>query len=240
MSKLPNAPLIEIIFDLQWHIKNKSDLTKSQYLFGDLYNAIKDRYPFRESLFSPEIPADVLIKHPILRYRKVENGYPLVQMGPGILTLNTTDDDYYWDDFYSQAELLLSDFYACIDSEGRLFRPKLIFADFFIFDFDKHNANDFINQNFNINFSQSFISETNPFDLNLNFFYQTELGKLTLNIKKGRNSQDHSGIVMQTSIVSDNEMEEAAQILSWLNGAHDLASKVFRDFIKKDLYKSFQ
>jgi len=88
MSKLPKAPLLEVIFELRWQIKQKSDLTKYQYLIGDLYSAIKKTYPVRESLAPPEVPTDILINNPVHRFRKDKNQYPLVQIGPGLLTLN--------------------------------------------------------------------------------------------------------------------------------------------------------
>jgi len=101
MSKLPNAPLIEVIFELRWEIKQKSDLTKYQYLIGDLYSSIKGDFPIRESLAPPEIPTEILINNPAHRFRSDKNQYPLVQVGPGLLTLNTTDENYFWNDFYN-------------------------------------------------------------------------------------------------------------------------------------------
>jgi len=70
MSKLPNAPLLEVIFELRWKITNKNDLAKYQYLHGDLYSILKNSYHFRESLAPVEIPVEVLINKPIHRFRK--------------------------------------------------------------------------------------------------------------------------------------------------------------------------
>lgn len=43
MSKLPNAPLIEVVIELRWQITQKNELTGIQYLYGDLYNELKDK-----------------------------------------------------------------------------------------------------------------------------------------------------------------------------------------------------
>ena len=44
MSKLPKAPLLEIIFEINWDITNKNDIVKFQYLHGDLFSNLKDKY----------------------------------------------------------------------------------------------------------------------------------------------------------------------------------------------------
>ena len=78
---------------------NKSDLSKVQYLYGDLYSELKQKYPHRESIVPTEIPLDILINQPVHRFRSAPNDYPLFQVGPGIITLNTTDSKYYWNTF---------------------------------------------------------------------------------------------------------------------------------------------
>lgn len=151
MSKLPKAPLLEVIFELRWQIKQKSDLNKYQYLIGDLYSLIKDTYPVRESLAPPEVPTDILINNPVHRFRTATNQYPLVQVGPGVLTLNTTDDNYYWSEFYDWAQTLNQRFFSVFPIETETFNANLLYLDFFKFDFKNDNVNDFINESFNIN-----------------------------------------------------------------------------------------
>ncbi|HPH00719.1 MAG TPA: TIGR04255 family protein, partial [Tenuifilaceae bacterium] len=89
MSKLPKAPLVEVVFELRWQIINKVDLSKIPYLYGDIYSQLKNKYPFRESIVPPEIPIDILINQPVHRFRTAPNDYPLFQVGTGIITLNT-------------------------------------------------------------------------------------------------------------------------------------------------------
>ncbi len=80
MSKLPNAPLIEVIYELRWDVKDEQDLGKFQYLHGDLYAAKKIEYPLREILISVDVPVGLLINNPVYRFRSKEN-YPLFQLG---------------------------------------------------------------------------------------------------------------------------------------------------------------
>lgn len=241
MSKLPKAPLIEVIFELRWQIKQKSDLTKHQYLIGDLYSSIKNDYPIRESLAPPEVPVDVLINNPVHRYRADKNKYPLVQVGPGVLTLNTTDDNYFWEEFFEWADKLTTIFFEVFPIGSETFKPNLLYLDFFKFDFKSDNVINYINRVFNITVDQAFIKDTgNPFNLNTGFFYETELGDLSVTLKKGQNAKKEQGIVMQTMLHGKEPMTKKDNILSWLNNAHSYSSDLFKEITKGDLYNSFK
>jgi uncharacterized protein (TIGR04255 family) len=241
MSKLPNAPLLEVIFELRWQIRQKSDLTKYQYLLGDLYSSLKDIYPIRESLAPPEVPTDILINNPVHRFRKERNQYPLVQLGPGVLTLNTTDNNYFWEEFYELAKKLNQEFFSVFPVENEAFKSNLLYIDFFKFDFKNQNVNEFINDSFNINIEQGFIKKTgNPFHLDLGFYYETDLGNLSVTLKKGKNEDKEDGIVMQTTLRGQESMETVENVLSWLNRSHDFSSDLFKEITKGKLYNSFK
>jgi uncharacterized protein (TIGR04255 family) len=241
MSKLPNAPLLEVIFELRWQIRQKSDLTKYQYLLGDLYSSLKDIYPIKESLAPPEVPTDILINNPVHRFRKERNQYPLVQLGPGVLTLNTTDNNYFWEEFYELAKKLNQEFFSVFPVENEAFKSNLLYIDFFKFDFKNQNVNEFINDSFNINIEQGFIKKTgNPFHLDLGFYYETDLGNLSVTLKKGKNEDKEDGIVMQTTLRGQESMETVENVLSWLNRSHDFSSDLFKEITKGKLYNSFK
>lgn len=240
MSKLPNAPLIEVIFELKWQINRRSDFTKYQYLVGDLYSVVKDRYPIRENLVPSEIPPDVLINKPIHRFRSKQNGYPLIQIGPGLITLNTNDENYYWEDFYELSKEITSAFFDIYPVDHESFNANLLYLDFFEFDFKNQNVNDFLNDLFNITISQNFIKTTkNPYNLDLGFFHETDLGKLSVTLKRGSNSQNQDGVVMNTMLQSEKEMGNKEEILNWLNDAHEFSSDMFKKITEGKLYKSF-
>lgn len=241
MSKLPKAPLLEVIFELRWQIKNASELTKYQYLIGDLYSEVKGQYPFRESLAPTDIPTEILLNKPVHRFRIEKNQYPLVQIGPGVLTLNTDNEAYFWKDFYDGAEGFINSFFEVFPISDESFKPNLIFLDFFKFDFSNNNVNEFINNNFDISFNQSFIKDVkNPFNIDIGFFYETEMGNLSLTLKKGKNSKKEDGIVMQTSLQCKETMSNSENILSWLNSGHEFTSDLFKQITKGKLYNSFK
>lgn len=240
MSKLPNAPLIEVIFELRWKVAGKSELQKYEYLIGDLYSSIKDQYPLREPLTPPGLPTGIMVNNPAHRFRTGRSGYPLVQVGPGVLTLNTTDDNYFWDQFYQWAESLIGTFLEVYPGD-EFFKPNLLYLDFFEFDYSSGNVLQYINDNFNLEITQGFLQNPGyPFHLDQGFFYETSLGYLTVTLKKGQNSEKKNGIVMQSSLQNQNELNKKEDILGWLDEAHRFSSNLFKEITKGKLYQSFQ
>lgn len=242
MSKLPKAPLVEIVLELRWKITNKSDLSKIQYLYGDIYSELKNKYPFRESIVPTEIPIDILINQPVHRFRTAPNDYPLFQVGPGIITLNTIDKKYFWDMFSKDSEELVVSFLKVfpIDINEKL-TPSILFLDFFPFDFAKQDVYEFVNEKFNIVFHQSFVENGKyPMDINIGFYYEISIGDLSITFQKGKNTSQQDGIVLQTRINGKPLNSNKEEISSWIEKSHDICSDLFKKLTEGELYESFK
>ncbi|MGI8634171.1 MAG: TIGR04255 family protein [Segetibacter sp.] len=241
MSKLPKAPLLEVIYELRWDIKNEQDLVKFQYLHGDLYAAQKINYPSRELLTPADMPMALMINNPVYRFKSKE-GYPLFQLGPGILSLNTTDATYFWKDYYVSCKSLTSSFldvYQLTNEEK--FRPNLIYLDFYKFDFLNDDVITFINDNLNIVLSQHFFKTTNnPSTINLAFNYITELGKLDILLNSGLNGSNETGLIIRTQLNGPVVKKNTDEIMSWLDKAHTFCSGLFKEMTKGKLYETFK
>ena len=239
MSKLPSAPLMEVIFELKWEVQNRDDLARYQYLPGDLFSELKDSYPFRQSLVAPEIPIDLLKHKAVYRFRVKEGKYPLFQVGPGVITLNTDDDTYYWATYYDRAKELLSAFYKVYATESESFTPHLRYIDFIAADFGSLNVFEFINENLQLDFSKDFHKGySNPNDINLGFSYGTELGNFFFNLTRA-NSNGRDGILLQSSLSGSSE-QSIDGILMWLKNSHEFLSNTFKEITKGSLYESFK
>jgi uncharacterized protein (TIGR04255 family) len=116
-EKLKNPPLVEAIFELRWELQPMpGTVTNSKHtvrgdplavmtdphykiLIGKIYDKLaKEGYSYHEQLPTATIPDEMaayVVQH---RFRKGENGWPLIQIGPGIITLNNTEA-YTWPDF---------------------------------------------------------------------------------------------------------------------------------------------
>jgi len=242
MSKLPHAPLIEVVLELRWKITNKADLTKIQYLYGDIYNTLKNKYPYRESIAPPEIPIEILINQPAHRFRASQNDYPLFQVGPGIITLNTVDKKYFWEKFSTDSEELINAFLSVFPFQNNeKLNPSILFLDFFPFNFNEKDVYNFISEKFNIEFKQNFIKDVkNPKDVNIGFYYEIQLGDLSVIFQKGKDNKQSEGIVLQTRINGTSLNPEITEIKTWIDKSHDVCSDLFKKLSEGELYESFK
>jgi uncharacterized protein (TIGR04255 family) len=98
---LPNKPLVEAIFELQWELLTNDDVQRDpgfRILLGRMYDKVRSEYPELEDLPQTIVPEDItprIVRH---RFRVKKNGWPLVQIGPGILSVNDTEG-YTWEGF---------------------------------------------------------------------------------------------------------------------------------------------
>lgn len=244
MSKLKNAPLVEVIFELRWVIgvNDKEELAKCQYLHGDLYAQIKDEYKERESLVAQGIPMEFYLNNPSHRFRVAKDDYPLIQVGPGLLTVNTVDSKYIWEEYEVQVKNAIAKFFdVYVFDPAKEITLTLHYFDFLEFAFEKNDVYDYLSKNLNLSIQQNFYkNKNNPNNFNLGFFYTTDLGSLSIQITKGKNLQQIDGIIMQTTIVSKRIKPSKDLIHNWLNESHDFCSQLFKDMTKGNLYESFK
>lgn len=242
MSKLPKAPLIEVIFEIRWEITNQDDLEKYQFLTGDIYSRIKSDFPERKLLVPPDIPLELVINKPTYRYSKKNVKYPLVQFGPGLLSLHTDDENYFWSDYSEQAASLTEIFLELSKfSKQQKISPSLIYIDFIEFDLANDNILNFINENLKIDIKQNLLEgKINPKTFNFGFSNEIELGTVNLSFSTGKNKDGKNGLVIQTKLKGIDFHNSSDDILSWLNKAHQLTSELFKKMTKGKLYQSFK
>jgi len=104
---LKNPPIVEAFVEIRWELKETTPLGKYdphyQFLLGVFHNKIKSEYPHHEELPASKIPDDMsghVVKH---RFRTSEDDWPLVQIGPGIMTVNETKKYDTFDSFKPKA-----------------------------------------------------------------------------------------------------------------------------------------
>lgn len=242
MTKLKNAPLVEIVLELRWEMLKPNSFEDMQYLHSDMYSDLKKDYPFRENIAPSGVPLEFLINQPIHRFWQGENNYPLFQVGPGLLTFNTNHEQYDKNDFIKRCKKLIATFVKNFKHQASdQLSPSLLFLDFFPFDFEKNNVYDYLNQNFSIEFSQKFIKEDlQPFDLNLGFFYKVPLGDLSVNFSRARNLHNVDGIILQTRINGQRQFIDEKKLLDWVSDAKKECNNIFKSLTIGKLYDSFK
>src|SRR5262249_8315619 len=104
-ERLSKKPLIEALIEVKWGSEAEPD-QDYPIVAGRLYERLQKEYPFIEHLMPQELPIPMsmhLVRH---RYRRIKDGWPLVQVGPGIVTFNETSG-YAWEIFRGQVEKVI-------------------------------------------------------------------------------------------------------------------------------------
>ncbi|MDZ4759439.1 MAG: hypothetical protein SGJ10_15040, partial [Bacteroidota bacterium] len=85
-------------------------------------------------------------------------------------------------------------------------------------------------------------NKNHPNNLNLSFYYETELGALSIVISKGNKNIEKKipGIVIQTNVTSPSMKPEIGLIQQWVNESHEFCSQMFKGMTKGKLYDSFK
>lgn len=100
---LKDKPLIEAILEVRWKLEPgpvPGMLRDPHYslLVGALFEKAKVGFSHHEELPTASVPADMtphIVQH---RFRPAANGWPLLQVGPGVFTVNETQG-YTWERF---------------------------------------------------------------------------------------------------------------------------------------------
>lgn len=134
IKKLANKPLVEAIFELRWGLDGVPGMAVDPYyqmLIGQLYSAIKGEYPYWERLPTAEVPEGFAPYAPHHRFRVASDQWPLVQIGPGILTINDTEG-YDWDTFSPRCAAVVNtlfSIYPNANDQLRIFEVTLRYID---------------------------------------------------------------------------------------------------------------
>lgn len=126
---LPNKPLVEAVFELHWHLEKKVDESEVdpgfRILLGRFFDKVKTSYPAVVDLPVAQIP-EAMVPHVVRhQFRASKDGWPLIQLGPGILSINETSN-YRWETFRPMLEGGLNSLQASYPTEIYAFRPARI------------------------------------------------------------------------------------------------------------------
>lgn len=99
------APLVEVIVEIHWALKPLGSAPNAAIdPYYDLFREsflenCKAKLPVVERLVPAEIPAEFVSDQPHLRLRPKKAGWPLVQIGPGVMTVNIVPPYAGWAEF---------------------------------------------------------------------------------------------------------------------------------------------
>ena len=254
-QKLGKAPLVEAILEIRWKLVTQAQGIetdpKYKVLVGRLYDRLEKDYPYHEPLPTASMPDEMLnyvVQH---RFRTAEGQWPLVQVGPGIVTLNETKN-YAWDDFESRSHQLLKYLFdAYPDAASSLVVTSLQFRyiDAIAFDFDQDDIFKFMSEKLKIHlaFPQAIYEnapiQPRPAALNMLFAFPTTAPQGAIQLRFGRGIKDkRNALIWETVVQSEGadvpKMPE--EFAAWFASAHTVTHNLFFKLIQGPLEESFR
>jgi uncharacterized protein (TIGR04255 family) len=235
-KELKNKPLVEAILEIRWQLRGAPPAPQIdphyKLLLGRLFDRMRKDYPEHEQLPTANVP-DELVGHVVQhRFRLGANSWPLVQVGPGVFTVNSTAD-YTWRDFRPRVLAAIDRFYDAHPKVGELKITNLIlrYIDAVYFDYTNENLFEFLKDKLKCavslpdNLFQGAAVENRP----NSFTWQTAFksgnprGFISIRFATGQKSNGPA-VVWETTVESagDDLPEMPKDFESWLDAAHEI------------------
>ncbi len=242
--KLSKSPLQEVIFELflEEQLDSNGMPSNDDYQFaqGLFFNKIKDQFPIYISK-QKQSPITVYpsISH---QFWKDKNVWPVVQFGPGLMTVNDTEVNYEWDQFLPLVNNCIQFLLESYNHSAKIKRLSLKYIDAIEFETnDVSKQLDFINKNFQLNLTNNFeIPDSKLTNINIQqSFNISNLGNINFAISSGFSKKNLPSIIWQYQAMIDWSNEDLS-IENWIIQAHSVLSNLFKQTITKEFYDSFK
>jgi len=247
MSRLANAPLQEVIFEVGWALDlDPSTGIESDSRFGlalgALKTLVKERFPHHVA----RVPFYELVPHAfnrkaVMQFRAEPNGRPLLQLGPGVFTVNDTDKDYDWDDSFKPTLLYgLDKLEEAYDGPMLYEQVALRYIDSVrVRDYGFTDWGSFIAKHLHFSFQNSFGPDLVPKDVSFQQLFDRPNGDtLHLQVGSGTDGEGDLRLIWQT-ILQRSQAFNKEELIAWGQEAHTYSSTIFKQFCKPDFYASF-
>lgn len=247
MAKLPNAPLQEVIFEIRWSLEPSEERGQLsdpgfELATGRLSTIVENKFPDYKRIVPNEIPEHILLYRPIHQYWSADNTWPVLQLGPGIFTINCTEQWYDWETTFRP---LIQD---AVQWLLKAYKNKINirFASLTYIDGIKvedyggltDGWQSFIRRNFNFDYNNLFNTRGKQKQIQVNQKFDLEDGS-ELQIQMSDGVRDNKiAFIWQTALYKKDEFQMGS-LFDWADEAHRVAHDLFTEMIKPDLNESF-
>lgn len=252
---LKNKPLVEAIFEMKWKLQepNPGVTIDPHYkiLIGRLYDRLAKEYSYHEQLPTASFPDEMLghiVQH---RFRKGKDLWPLIQIGPGILTVNDTEN-YIWTDFEKRCTQAVESLFEAypeskinLQIEGLLLR----YINAVDFDYKRNDIFTFLREKMKTNVSLPSILFDDisvnrlpiGFDCRFSFPSSSPKGAIHLRFVRG-NRKGLDALIWETMVqsVSEDVPKIPDNFKEWIDGAHTITDDWFFKLIEGELLRRFE
>jgi uncharacterized protein (TIGR04255 family) len=252
-KELKNKPLVEAILEVKWNLQGAPPAPQVdphyKLLLGRLFDRMLKDYPEHQQLPSANVP-DELVGHVVQhRFRVAANSWPLVQVGPGVFTINSTAD-YKWPDFRPRVLSAIEKLYDAHPKVEDLKITNLIlrYIDAVDFDFGVGNTFEFLRDKLKLNVSlpdnlfKDTSVENKPNSLIWQCSFKCKKPKGFINIRFATGQSDNTAAVGgETTVDSAGEdlPEMPNGFEAWIEAAHELTDDWFFKMIEGELERRF-
>ena len=253
---LKRKPLVEAILEVRWTLQGEAALGMGvdpnyRILLGRFSDRVRETYPAHEPLPAASMPDEMaayVVQH---RFRARTDGWPVVQLGPGVLTVNETEA-YEWPDFQRRCEAAVKDLVDSYPSRSDLHVDMLTlrYIDARAFDYERDNILGFLDSmmktTVRLPVDAAFFDDDAPIpkpssvNLQLSFPHSKPDGTATIRLATG-NKKAEKALIWETVVSSAGPevpgMPEGFP--NWLVGAHGTTHDWFFKLIEGELEKEF-
>jgi len=253
-KELKNKPLVEAIVEIRWLLPDQGipGIAVDPYyrlLLGRFSERVEKDYPAHEALQTASIP-DGMVPHVVQhRFRAAKDSWPLVQLGPGIMTVNDTAG-YKWEGFQEKCEKALDQLFEAHPSSENFKIQDIVlrYIDAVAFNLDEENIFKFLREKMKIGlalpdnlFADTKISK-NPssFNWQASFSIKEPEGMITMRFANGV-KDDQSSLIWETIVHSSGtQIPKLPDGFSrWLHSAHNVTDDWFFKLIEGELERGF-
>jgi uncharacterized protein (TIGR04255 family) len=253
VKELKNKPLVEAIFEIRWKLQGTPSGPQIdphyKLLLGRLFDRFVPDYPDHEPLPTANIPDELvgyIVQH---RFRVAAKKWPLIQVGPGIFSVNSAAD-YTWPDFRLRVVSALQKLYDAHPKVGDLKVTNLIlrYIDAVDFDYASNSAFDFLRDKLKLTISlptnlfNNTDVENRPNSLvwRCSFKCQRPKGVMGIRVATGQKN-NIPAIVWETIIESagDDLPSMPTDFSNWIDAAHEITDDWFFKMIEGELERRF-
>lgn len=246
MSRLYKAPLQEVIFELRWELQvdeNTNNMMDKGFdlALGAFGRIVKDKFPDVIRKVPTDMPVQLLLHQPVFQFWSLSKSWPVIQLGPGIMTVNETDKKYDWDEgYFPLVKNAIDWLHEAYDSKINFIEASLKYIDNVKIDnYEFEHWNSFINQNLTFNFQNEFIDSGTLRKFSFSQVFEIEnASNLHLTISNGNDKKNQEFLIWQSAVTS-NDRSVISNLTDWISFAHTKTSQLFKSITKKDFYASF-
>lgn len=246
MKKLPNAPLQEVILEVKWNIPFNSGLRAFvdpgfDVALGRFQGAVEDKFPVVIRKFPQEIPYHILGRQTVYQFWTGEKVWPVLQLGPGILSVNDTEKNYEWKaKFLPLVKSAISDLCKAYQEDLKFESFSLRYIDTVrVGDYPFADWPSFVGDHLNIKFENLFNTRGKLKRISLEQMFELESGgHLQVVVSSGMNTKKEDVLIWQIAVI-ENIIAEKEAMISRIVSAHEVTSSVFKEICKTSFYDSF-